>query len=472
MVTHMGARATDEAGIALPTALLAMLVLLMLGGLFVAYAVPSQRGTRASVDREAGLLVAESAAELAFAALAEPTQADQPFMAPESAPMDREAAAAWATEYALAQVDTGCTAFQRTANGDGFALVDPSSASIYGVGFVPNCELRSAVRVMRVTYETRPLVALPNPVSILTESDIWFDHANARIGDGGIHANGHIFGSPGRVDGNYTASKTCNAPCTGGSDPRYVPTLHARAFWELRDNEYINPYNDPFYELCPDGGIYPGSPSAPESGFTEPCQQAEADSVTTQNPNWVWDPAARTWTWTANSAPPDGQYYVYNANLVNQMNNGLGNSARISMFAELDTGAEAGVDGSNAGSVFLTENPKLFPSWPGIGIVADVDVVVSKNVRADGDVTLVYAREQFEIDYNGAYDRIAFIARDCVLDHTEPRTCPDGSPASSADSPVDGSHVTKNAVFGSPPSGTVLIPSPGVAGVGEWQVLS
>ena len=462
---------SSEAGVALPTALLAMLVLLMLGGLFVAYANPQQRATATTVNREVGLMVAESAVELAVAALADPEQPDQPFTPADSAPEDRDAAREWAVNHAVGQVSSGCAAFQRTAGGDGVAIVDQANAAVYGVSFLPDCETRRTVRVMRVAYDTRPLVPLPATVSILTGGDIYFDHANARIGDGGIHANGDIIGTPGSVDGPYSASGTCSdSDCQAGAPPKPIPNYRARDFWEQRYEQATNPNNDPFYELCPDGTV-----QSSDSDADEPCDGSNV--VGSPSPNWVFSDVGgvRTWTWTANAGPPDGQYYAYGSNIFNEMNNGNGNSSRISLFAEAapaDLLSAPGA-GATAGSVTFTKNPKFFPSWPGVGVVADVDVMIEQNLRADGQMTLVFAREQFQIDFNGAYDRIFFMACDSTILEYDPdeTECSPGSTPSTVGSPIDTTRITKNAEFETPPTGEAIVPNLGITGIGEWEAL-
>lgn len=463
---------SSESGVALPTALLAMLVLLMLGGLFVAYANPQQRATATTVNREVGLMVAESAVELAVAALSDPDQPDQPFTPADTAPTDRDAARDWAVNHALGRVGGGCSAFQRTAGGDGIAIVDQASAAVYGVAFLPDCESRSTVRVMRVAYDTRPLVPLPATVSILTGGDIYIDHANARIGDGGIHSNGDIIGTPGRVDGPYSASGTCSdSACQSGAPMKPIPNYRPRDFWEQRNQQAINPNNDPFYELCPDGTVQSSDHDA-----VEPCDGSNVLSGP-PSPHWVFSDTGgvRTWTWNANAGPPDGQYYAYRSNIYNQMNNGNGNSGRISLFAEAapsDLQSSPGA-GSTAGSITFTKNPKFFPSWPGVGVVADVDVMIEQNLRADGEMTLVFAREQFQIDFNGSYDRILFMACDStvLLYDADEAECAAGSPASTSSSPIDFTRITKNATFQTPPSGGAIVPNLGITGIGEWEAL-
>jgi hypothetical protein len=469
-------RLESEDGVALPTALLAMLVLLMLGGLFVAYAVPQQRVTTRSQAFETGLHVAESAAEIAIAALADPDQPERPFAAPDTAPADRAAARQWAVNHALSRVDAGCGNFERTAGGDGVAIVDGIAGTVYGVGFLPDCETRRTTRVMRVTYDTRPLVPLPTSVGILTGGNIHFDHANSQILAGGIHANGDIVGTPGSVQGPYSASGTCSdSSCQSGAPIKPIPNFTARDFWEARLESATNPTNDPFYELCPDGTVGVSQPSQ-----TMPCE-GEATSrmpAAAFNPNWQWSGASggSTWTWTANAGPPPGQYYAYRSNLVNQMNNGAGNSSRATFFAEADPSHLAPGHGSRSGTIQFTTNPKFFPSWPGVGVIADVDVIIDRNLRADGQLTLVFAREQFRIAFNGNYERLMFMVCDQSLaapdyDPEAPHCTSSPSLPSTLNSPIHTTRITQNASFDNPLDGEAIVPNLGITGVGDWETL-
>jgi hypothetical protein len=467
-------RSDHEAGVALPTALLAMLVLLMLGGLFVAYANPQQRATATAQAFEGGLHVAESSAELALAALADPDQSDRPFTAPDAAPADSAGAKTWAVNHALAQLDATCSQFERTAGGDGIAVVDGVTGTVYGVGFLPDCQGRTTTRVMRVNYDTRPLVPQPGTVGILTGGDIHFDHANAKISAGGIHSNGSIVGSPGSVDGSYpySAGGSCNSPCQSGAPTKPIPNFTARDFWDVRTQPSTNTTNDPFYELCDNGSIRASSPNAPE-----PCHE---NSPIATLANWEFTAASEphgggTWRWTSNAGPPPGQYYAYQTNIVNEMNNGNGNSSRATFFAEADIESVKNGRGDRSGSITFTENPKFFPSWPGVGVIADVDVLIEKNLRADGQVTLVFAREQFQVDFNGKYERLMFMACDQSLgsaDYEPDDTfCEASGLKSSNNSPIHTSRITKNAEFENPLEAAPIVPNLGITGVSDWEVL-
>jgi Tfp pilus assembly protein PilV len=466
-------RSDQEAGVALPTALLAMLVLLMLGGLFVAYAAPQQQVTARSQSFETGLHVAESSAELALASLADPDQPQRPFEAPTPAPADVPGARTWAVNQALSRIDATCSRFQRTAGGDGIAVVDATTGTVYGVSFLPSCQSRTTTRVMRVNYSVNPLVPLTGSVGILTGGDLYFDAGNTRILAGGLHANGNIMGAPSSVVGGYSAGGTCTTPCIANSPPKRIQNFTARAFWDVRGERTTNPTNDPFYELCNDGLIRVSAPAAPE-----PCH---ASSPVTTLANWSWAAATSghgggTWTWTSNAGPPPGQYYAYRSNMVNRMNNGNGNSSRVSFFAEADRSHVTNSRGNLSGSVTFTSNPKLFPSWPGVGIIADVDVMIQRNLAADGQATLVFAREQFRIDFNGKYDRLLFMACDQSLASAtfkaeDPYCVADPAARSSVNSPIHESRITQNAEFTNPLDGTVVVPNLGITGVSDWEIL-
>jgi hypothetical protein len=456
-------------GIAMPTAMLAMMIMLMLGGLFVAYAAPQQRATATSQSFETGLHVAETAVELALASLADPDQVNQP---PEASgvPADRAGARAWAISQAQARVSAGCPNFERTAGGDGIAIVSTDDGAVYGVGFLPNCENPRTTRVLRVSYATRPLVPLPASYTFLTGGDIYFDHANSKLGTGGIHSNGNIYGQP-NVDAgtNFTASGTCTAPtCVGGQPVVNIPNLTARSFWNVRNEPAINPQNVPFYELCGDGTV---RTSAADAG--EPCQ---GPTMAPPGTGWVFTSGSheRTWTWDRNSPPPDGIYYAYQANIINRSNSGHANG--VTFLAEASTTQMMSGQGKHSGSITFARNLSFMPAWPGIGAVADVDVIFLQNPQAQGQMTVIFAREQLRVQFNGKYDRFMFIAcdqskRSSQYDPEAPHCVADPSARSTTHSPIDLTRITQNAEFDAPATGSALIPNLGITGVGDWEVL-
>ncbi|WP_130649915.1 hypothetical protein [Egicoccus halophilus] len=469
-------RHADEHGIALPTALLAMLVLLMLSGLFVAHAAPQEAATADTQAFEAGLHVAESAAELAVAALADPNHPAQPFTpAVANVPTTAAGARQWALGQAAARVTPDCRNFERTANGDGIAILDQTNGDLYGVAFLPDCRDRRSSRVVRMAYDVRPVVPLAATVSILTGCDVEFAHTNAQIGAGGIHSNCHITGFPRVAAGvPYTASGSCDTAggCAGGQPKRNIPNYHARVFWQQRNAPGVaGAQADPFYELCPDGSVRQSTPQA-----VAPCNPATSTEVVPPSAHWVFTAATdgNTWTWTSNAGPPNGQYYAYQANVVNRMNNGNGNSTRITLFAEADRARILAGDGRHSGNITYTENPKFFTSWPGVGAVADVDLLVDKNMHADGQMTLMFAREQFRIDYNGRYDRLFFMTCDAALDaefrHDSPY-CETSRSSSTPGSPIHRNQITKNSDYLMPPSGNAIVPNLGISGVTDWEAL-
>jgi hypothetical protein len=468
-----------EEGVALPTAILGMLILLMLGGLFVSYGVSEQRATQQTQAFESGLHVAESAAELAVAALADPDQPDQPFIAATSAPADEAGARQWAVTQATARVTSGCANFERTAGGDGIAIIDDDAAVVYGVSFLPSCEDRRSSRVLRLAFDARPTTPFPATVTILTGGNLHFD-GNARL-DGGLHANGNVIGGPHQATGGVTAGGTCSSAhssCVPSSSTRTIPNYRARAFWEVREQPQVNPANDPFYELCPDGQVRINSTGTPCTGQVVP----------SPHPSWVfhtsytyptndianrnWGP---TWVWNANHGPPDATYYAYRSNVVSNDNSGMGTSGRFTVMAEADV-SEITSNGAHSGSIAFTANPKFFASWPGVGVVADVDVIVDKNISAFGSTTLVFAREQFQFLQNGQSERIFYVACDAALtspgfDEDDPFCEMNSSLKSATSSPINTTRVTKNTVYDAPGEGAAITPNLGISGIGDWQAL-
>jgi hypothetical protein len=470
-------RAQD--GVALPTALLAMLILLMLGGLFVSYGVSEQRATQRTQAFEGGLHVAETAVEIGLAALADPAQTDRPIEPATTAPADPAGARQWAIDEAVAQVSAGCGNFRRTAGGDGIAVLDAAAGMVYGVGFLPSCENRVTTRVLRLAFDTRPTDTLPATVTILTGGNVHFD-GNASL-TGGIHANGDIIGGPHSADGGVSAGGSCSAAhasCVPSSPKRNIPNYTARKFWEVRNEPGTNPNNDPFYELCPDGTVKIDSTIEPCDGTEVPIPDPSWSfqlshtyaSPDVDNPNF-----GPTWVWDASHGPPDGIYYAYQTNVVSHDNSGMGTSTRFTVMAEADL-TELASSGAHSGSIAFTKNPKFYASWKGVGIVADVDLIVDKNISAFGDTTLAFAREQFQFLQNGKSERIFYVACDAALtspgyDVDDP-FCEDGaSVRSSTSSPLNTTRIRQNTGFEAPGSGTAVTPNLGITGVADWETL-
>jgi hypothetical protein len=476
-------RNRDEDGIAVPTALMAILILLMLGGLFVSHGVGEQRATRGTQAFEGGLHVAETAAEVAIAALADPAQPAQPFIPSSTAPATEAGAKQWAIDQALTKITSGCGNFQRTAGGDGIAVVDDIAGTVYGVSFLPNCTQRTTTRVLRVSYDQRPTMSLPSNVSILAGGNVHLDQNSTLTG--GIHTNGNLVGTFGDASGGVSAGGTCVSTgkytCTAGAPQRNIPNYTARSFWDVRNTPEVNPNNDPFYELCPDGLVRINSVADPCTGTVVP--KPHSGWVFSTEYTWPnsdsgfvrtsWGP---TWRWTQNFAPPPAVYYGYRTNVVSNENSGMGTSGRFTVIAEADRVA-INTNGAHSGSVGFTASPKFFAAWQGVGIVADVDVVMNSNISAFGSTTLVFAREQFHFIQNGSTERIFFVACDAALTSTtfdpEAPACESapGRIRSSSNSPVDTTRIRKNTSVQAPGDGTILTPNLGLSGVGNWQVL-
>jgi hypothetical protein len=478
----MPALRRDEDGIAIPTALLAMMILLMLGGLFVTYGTSEQRATRGTQAFEGGLHVAETAVEIGLASLSDPDQADRPYEPTSPAPAGEAAARQWAIDRAIERVTPDCGDFKRTAGGDGIAILDDSSGMVYGVGFLPDCTSRRSVRVVRLAFDEYPVSTYSPGGTILTNGDIVFN-GNASVA-GGLHANGNVTGGPHQAPGGgITAAGTCtdSTHCTPGAPALNVPAWSARHFWDTRLESQVNVNGDPIYELCSDGQVRINSTNGPcTNGTIIPPPHAgwrfqtshTYGSTQVTNRNW-----GATWVWDRNHGPPDGIYYAHHTNVVSNDNSGMSTSSRFTVIAEADR-TKLASNGAHSGSIGFTQNPKFFASWTGVGVVADVDIVIDKNLSAFGSATMVFAREQFMFVQNGRSDRTFYIACDESLANTtyDPETnepyCDRGtSLKSSVNSPISSVRIRQNTTFDAPGEGVVVTPNLGITGVTAWEVL-
>ncbi len=281
---------------------------------------------------------------------------------------------------------------------------------------------------------------------------------------GGVHANGELYygGNSGQIDSASGGSCAGNAGsklgCTA-TDPVSVPNLRARQFWLLRTNPSID-VDVPWYDLCP------GEIKRPNPTDTKPCQGSPVASLT----GWNWHGASSTWRHTGGSLG-DGIYYGAGTNVTILDNP----HARVSLLAE-GNGTGSGAD---AGSLRIEKNPKFTPAWPGVGMVADVDIVVDQNGAYDGTQTMVYAHEQIRWSQNHRTTGVFFIACDeslrsaWSLANPTATECPMpgavGSESSSLNSPIDAPSIAiQNVTISFNDSGTTLIPGSDRLTMSRW----
>jgi hypothetical protein len=466
----------SESGSALLTALFASLVLGALVVIFVGNAVSQSRASAASQGFEQTLHVSETATDVAFARLAD----NRDYFTTTASVTGNERT--WAINQADLAVGASCEHAVRVGQGDAIPVVPRRNSwmdatTVYGVGYLPDCQTRKTVRVIKMELVSEPVQSYNPASAIVSGGDVNLEK-NVKV-TGGVHANGKLTygGNSGSVD-DATAS-TCGANATSKIDCTSEPmvdviALRAREFWEKRTNPSVD-LSVTWYDLCENGNIY-----VPLASDTQPCQGALLPTPTLPKPiGWTFVSSTRTWTHSGNTLP-DGVYYAVNANL-RVVDNPQG--GRASFFAEgkvseLKTGI-----GNKSGSVTIDKNPKVTPVWPGVGIVADVDIAIENNGAYDGTQAMMYAREQIRWRNNHKTSGVFFIACDESLgsqwteNNPDSKWCPApgaaGSHNSTELSPVhtnpSESISMQNMDIAFTDQGTTLIPGSDDLSVARWQ---
>jgi hypothetical protein len=176
----------------------------------------------------------------------------------------------------------------------------------------------------------------------------------------------------------------------------------------------------------------------------------------------------------------DGVYYAVNTNIrVRDTPVGV----RASFLAEGKISELKTDIGNKSGSVTIEKNPKITPVWPGVGIVADVDIDIENNGAYDGTQAMLYAREQIRWQNNHKTSGVFFIACDESLgsqwteNNPKSKWCPAPGAAdsnnSTALSPVhknpSESISVQNMDIAFTDNGTTLIPGSDDLSVARWQ---
>ena len=204
----MSTARSREEGVALPTALLAMLILLMLGGLFVTYGVGEQRATASDP------VVRDGAARGRDRRGGRDRGARRPGPAQPALRRRRRARPTTSRVRARGRSTTpslgsraGCTNFERTAGGDGIAIVDDDAAGRLRRRLPARAANSGRRRGSCVwPFDARPTTPFPATVTILT--GVATSTSTATPGSrGGLHANGDVIGGPHQASGGVTRGR-------------------------------------------------------------------------------------------------------------------------------------------------------------------------------------------------------------------------------------------------------------------------
>lgn len=470
----------SEAGSALLTALFASLVLGALVVIFVGNAVSQTRASFASQGFEQTLHVAEAATDVALSRLAE----NRSYFTTTAGVSGNERT--WAINQADLAVGASCQNAVRVGQGQAIPVVARRSTwmdatTVYGVGYLPDCLTRTTVRVVKMELVAQPVENYAPGKAIVSGGNV--DLTGNVTVVGGVHANGTLKygGSSGAVD--QASAGTCGAGSTGISctqtPPVGVPAWRARDYWELRTNPSLD-LSVPWYDMCVDGKVYIPRPEPAPVGPTDPCEGV-ALSAGNRPVGWTFDPLTRIWRHSGNTMS-NGVYYAVDSNIVIEDSP---SSARATLIAQGKTSELVTDVGSKSGSITIEFNPKFTPVWPGVGLVADVDINILKNGAFDGTQAMMYAREQIRWSQNHKTSGVFFVACDESLgsswSQANPKasTCPAPAAVGSRDSTI-GSPVhyvpsqsisLQNMNLSFDGKGITLVPGSDKLSIARWQEL-
>ncbi len=382
----------DEEGIALITALLAVLILGGLSAVFVSRATTETRASGASRDHEVAIHTAEAAADVQIAALnALDTHVtlDNAGVAVQG-PASDDVAAQWARGLldrmagsdAWIDGDTGQAYAVRPVDTDG----EPANA-IYAVGATPSFDAPNArVRVIKMQ------VAQDNFIprfALLTDGSLKLGGNAAIVSPtcdtnvpetciADVHVN-EGFTNPGgasTIEGQVrVAGGTCPSGVTAVNGcvdddvaPYPIPAFTARSFY-MRDLDQLRADPDPgrlveWYDLCPDGTVRSPSSGGPCTGT----QLWPADDSANNFRGWDWKASQNEWSSTNLDS---GVFYVYRANA--SVNGSAGEGQRaVSIIVE-----GGGVSANRSGNLEIKGNPALQAALPDVLFITDRDLAMS-----------------------------------------------------------------------------------------------
>jgi hypothetical protein len=401
----------DQDGVALITALLAVVILSGMAVVFFNRAVTESQASGFSRDHEMVLHVAEAASDRQISFLnvddAHVTRdrLGRPISFPPGAVTDEEA---WARAL-LPLVRPGeqaplSDAWMGTEGGEAYAVRPMDLASgrpmevIYAVGAVPSFDADNPrIRVIKLRIDQDRF--MPD-FALLTDGPLGFGGNAAIVVPGcvssdptsasttciaDVHTNGSFTtnGSASTIQGRVTqAAGTCPSSVTAvngcedaskGVAAKEVPPFRARDFYNRTDK--LNPDGGgqevQWYDLC-----RPGTPAPMASvrlpSAAGPCTGAQ-----------VWpDPSSpssdfRGWQWQAGqwrgSSIGAGAFYVHHADVKVTGTSGTGRRA-VSIFVEQDP-----LNPGGSGSIDISGNPLMEAAVESVLMIADGDIDLQGN---------------------------------------------------------------------------------------------
>jgi hypothetical protein len=399
-------RFQQQDGVALITALLAVIILAGLASVFVARAIAETRASGTSQRWETTIHTGEAAADVQIAALnASDTHVTEdlvgPVTMPDSARVDEDAEETWA--LGLLDDMRGTDAWVEDELGESYAVRPRGSTFdddgnpitgpldvIYAVGATPGFgEPRATVRVMKLQVAQDAFVpqfalltngalkfggnaAIVHPDCVLSQPETCIAdvHTNSTATNPGTSST--IHGQLSVAGGTCPSVTAVNGCVADGVQPMEIPEFSARGFY-LRDADVLN--NDPsgqdveWLDLCPDGTVKSPAAGGPCTGTQLWPNPSNPDAGSFLR-GWEWRPSQNTWRASALQA---GVFYVHHADA--QVTGSSGTDQRaVSILVSSDPANPSG-----SGSLEISGNPKLQAALSDVLFITDRDLDMAGN---------------------------------------------------------------------------------------------
>jgi hypothetical protein len=382
----------DEAGVALITALLAVLILSGLAVVFVSRATAETRASGNSRNHEVAIHTAEAAADVQIAEL----NALDTHVTRDNSNVEVQGPATgvdentWARSLLPRMRDSD--AWVEGDSGEAYAVRPVDAAgdavqAIYAVGATPGFAAPNAqIRVIKMQ------VAQDNFIprfALLTDGHLKFggnaaivhpdcDVAQPETCVADVHVN-KGFTNPGNSSTVQGQVRVAGGACPSGVTavngcadtdvaPYPIPEFTARSFY-MRDLDKLRSDPDPgrlveWYDLCPNGTVRSPSTAGPCTGG----QLWPADDTGNNFRGWDWKPSQNEWSSTNLDS---GVFYVYRANASINGSAGVGQRA-VSVIVE-----GGGVSPNRSGNLEIKGNPALQAALPDVLFITDRDLAMS-----------------------------------------------------------------------------------------------
>lgn len=419
---------TDESGVALVAALLAVVILTGLAVVFVATAVSTSRSTAISRDFETAIHVAEAGADEVVARVnwekdhvtSDSQGADHALPTGLNDEEQRE----WAVEQVLG--DDGLEPLVTGTSGEGFGIRPRDATTgdeldlIFGVSLVPDRARPERVRVIRMRFQRE---FFQPKHGIQGCGDMTVRGSASVTGDlGTVHANGNVqtHGDSYHVQEGITASGTVDPPSAGqgGASEEDCPEvhaedLHARAgppftCYEAGDPDCPQLFDGGgtavlWWDLCPDGTARRAAPVPcdGEIAYVEPAQGGPANNHKGwrhrtgggQDPRWQTRDIQ------------SGVFYIHETNARIE---GSG-SATATVIVEKDD-----VDNGRSGNLHFSGSSAIVPALEGIAVVTDRDLEMVGDASGGGIQAggMIAVGEQADLAGTAAFQGPVYIRDD------------------------------------------------------------